>query len=133
MEIFPKIMAFLERGLDGAAARHRVIADNIANSDTPGFKRSDLDFITTLRAALEQGERELDLRVTNPRHLQSRAVEVFTVSTDTSTSLKKEGNNVDIEREMTLLAENALYYNAIADQVARQLALLRTAITEGRR
>ncbi|MCL4425529.1 MAG: flagellar basal body rod protein FlgB [Firmicutes bacterium] len=133
MNIFPKIIGFLERGLDGAALRHRVIADNIANGETAGFKRSDVDFISTLQAALEKRGDGVDLRVTNPRHLQAGAGDFFEVVTDTTTAIKKDGNNVDVEREMTLLAENALYYNAVADETARLLALLRNAINEGRR
>ncbi|MCR4398803.1 MAG: flagellar biosynthesis protein FlgB, partial [Firmicutes bacterium] len=57
----------------------------------------------------------------------------FMVRVDSTTSQRNDRNNVDIDREMTLLAENTLLYNALARQLSQKISLLRTVITEGRR
>lgn len=117
----------LAAALEGSAARHRAIAQNLANLDTPGFIRSDLDFEESLAVALERARqaphRAFDLFASLPLRPQQ----------DRSSPARADGNNVDVDREMVLLSRNALRYNAVGEALAARIRLLRAAIQEGRR
>lgn len=110
----------LERGLDVASTRHQVLANNIANVDTPGFKRSGVDFAQAMADAMR----------TIAGSGQAPSAKIVT---EESTVLRNDGNNVDIEREMAELAENSLTYDAMAQLLGKRYAQLRTVINEGRR
>lgn len=121
--------AALERGLDAASARHQVIANNVANVNTPGFKRSRVEFEAALRDALRLADR--DRRAPGTEGLVA-AVRPSVVR-ESTTALRNDGNNVDIEAEMAALSENSLWYQAMSRQLSSKISLLRLAITEGRR
>ncbi|MHB8126801.1 MAG: flagellar basal body rod protein FlgB [Desulfitobacteriaceae bacterium] len=125
------ILTVLEKGLDASSLRQKVLADNVANVDTPGFKRSDVDFQAVLDTALGKSEPILQLKTTLPRHLTGILDETQSaVVTDRSTSLRNDTNNVDIDREMTNVAENGLYFNAVTRAISSQVGLLRMVIQE---
>lgn len=123
------ILTVLEKGLNASSLRQKVLADNVANVDTPGFKRSDVDFQQALNAALGTSGATLSLRTSVPRHIAiGTAGNPSLVQTDHSTSLRNDSNNVDIDREMTNVAENGLYYNALTRTISSQLGMLRMVI-----
>jgi len=111
----------LERGLDVASSRHQILANNIANVDTPGFKRSAVDFAQAMADAMKTADSGEQV------HSSIRVV------TEENTVVRNDGNNVDIEREMAELAENNLLYNAMSQLLGARYAQLRTVINEGRR
>lgn len=119
----------MEKALDAAVLRQRVIANNVANADTPGFKRSDVRFESLLRAELE-GRGGLVGRRTDPRHIPIGSVGLPEpeVVTDRRTVMNNNLNNVDIDAEMSALAANQLRYNVLVQQVSHEIRLLRTAI-----
>lgn len=123
----------LNTALDGSSLRHKVLSDNIANVNTPQFKRSDVNFMEALSCTPEKAR--LNLARTHPKHLTGRAKteSKFRIETDFTTTMRNDTSNVDIEREMTLLTENQLYYTTITDNLSRRLGLLRSVIGEGRR
>lgn len=104
----------LERALAAASLRQKTLANNVANVDTPGFKRFDL----AMQAALQQ---DVSSPLENSIYQQS------------NTSLRVDGNNVDIEQEMTLVAETEAYFDAVASSLIKQMATMRYLINEGRR
>jgi len=119
----------LEKGLDASSLRQKVLANNMANVDTPGFKRSDVDFAAVFGEAL--GGEQLPLKATSPLHLTGVAGgEESVVRTDNRTTLRNDGNNVDIDREMANVAENSLYYNGVTRSLSAQLELLRMVIQQ---
>lgn len=126
----------LKSTLDGAASRYDLLADNVANVNTPGYKRVDTTFFDVLSAQLRT-EPGLSLTRTHPRHLRdgsSRSGDAEPkVYTDTSTSQRLDGNNVDIEYEMARMAETTILYDLLARELSSRIAMLRTAIFEGRR
>lgn len=123
------MMKVLETGLDASSLRQKVLSNNIANVDTPDFKRSDVNFQQVLGEALGETGTNLSLKVTSPQHIQDVSSSVQSgVVTDRSTTLRNDGNNVDIDREMANVAENGLYYNSVTQTVSNQLGLLRMAI-----
>jgi flagellar basal-body rod protein FlgB len=128
-------ITLLERSLDASSLRQKVLSNNIANIDTPNFKRSDVSFQQALQEAMS-GE-TLTGRMTDDRHMQigaSKLDEVRpTVFKEDSTSLRLDGNNVDVDSEMTNLAENQILYNAMTQQINAKFGLLKYAINEGKR
>lgn len=126
------IFTMLESGLDGLSLRQKVLADNIANVDTPDFKRSDVNFENVLQAALKSGDAgHIELKRTSPRHLPGIGVSSGNfVAKDMNTTFRNDGNNVDIDLEMTRLAENTLQYNALARAFTSQLGMMRQAIQQ---
>jgi len=123
------VLTVLEKGLNASSLRQKVLADNIANVDTPGFKRSDVDFQLALKTALGSSGSTLSLKTTIPKHISSpEAGSQTIVQTDRSTSIRNDANNVDIDREMANVAENGLYYNSLTRTISSQLGLLRMVI-----
>ena len=102
----------LERYMDLLSARQKLVASNIANADTPGYKTRDIDFQFEFMSLAEGA--------------QPRVVEVPGLST------KNDGNNVNVDRETRLLAENALRFNVASTLLKSHLRDIRSAIQEGR-
>lgn len=129
-----KTSVLLEKSLSASALRNRVIANNLANIDTPGFKKSYVVFEDILRDALGT-EKSISLRRTHPRHfgVSDKIEEIQPrVEKDTRTSLRLEGNNVDIEEEMIHLVMNAVNHNFAVQRLNSKLAALRYVISGGR-
>ncbi|MBL0388905.1 flagellar basal body rod protein FlgB [Tumebacillus sp. ITR2] len=129
-------ITLLERTLDSSSLRQKVLSNNIANIDTPNFKRSDVSFQDALSNAISEGD-TLEGRTTDARHIKinSKSLDDVkpTVFQENSTSLRTDGNNVDIDAEMTNLAENQILYNAMTQQINSKFGLLKYAINEGKR
>jgi len=121
----------LERSLDAANLRQTVIANNIANADTPYFKRSDVQFEEVLRKAMDGSISKLEGRRTDPRHIHigisGQEVKPAIVQDD-STVMNNNLNNVDIDMEMALLAKNQLRYNTIIQQVNHEITMSKIAL-----
>ncbi|GAB7388212.1 flagellar basal body rod protein FlgB [Bacillaceae bacterium] len=131
----PSSLEILQKSLEAAALRQRTIANNIANVSTPHYKRQEVVFESLLKEALEKRSAFVGRR-THPRHLLiGNAPETLpsaNVVTETNTVMQNNGNNVDIDAEMSQLAKNSLWYNALVTQLNHELGQLRLAIT-GRR
>jgi flagellar basal-body rod protein FlgB len=136
-----EMMDLVQRSLDASALSQQVISNNLANVDTPGFKRSDVVFNETLRKAMEARKgtpQQLALERTQEGHLDINGASAVDevqpeVVTDVTTSLRNDGNNVDIDREVALLSQNTAWYQTLAQITQMQFSSLRTAILEGRR
>ncbi|MGI6559150.1 MAG: flagellar basal body rod protein FlgB [Limnochordia bacterium] len=129
MASFDATEGLLVRAMDYAAARSRALAANIANANTPGYKRVDVSFATHLSEA-----KRLPLARSHEAHLAGRR-ETASIEyvQEGGTTMRNDGNNVDLEREMAFLVNTSMFYNAVLDQYNRRLASLRAAINEGRR
>ena len=101
--------------LDASAVRHRVIANNVANVNTPGYKRLDVNFETELAKVLANGG---DVKTATP-----------VIAEDATAPARQDGNTVDIDREMGQLAKNSSLYQAASTILATRLAMLRSAIS----
>lgn len=138
LKLFGPTHALLTTSLRLRAARHEVLAANVANADTPDYRPRDLKFDGVLQAIV-RGESQpssmqggqLMLVSTNPRHLGSSVRNVL-VTENTDGEGKLDQNRVDLDREMTQLAENGLLYETSATLLSRTLSGLRYAISEGR-
>jgi flagellar basal-body rod protein FlgB len=118
----------LERSLDAATLRQRVIADNVANVDTPYFKRSEVRFEELLEQQLTS--HSIEGYRTDPKHFRiGRPAQIEPqILKDNQSTINNNLNNVDIDSEMSLLAKNQLRYNVMALQVSSEIKKARTAI-----
>ena len=111
--------------------RNQVISNNIANVGTPNYKRYDVSFESLLQSKL--GQKRLELKATNHRHIRTRLDDLTPkIYRETGSSVRQDGNNVDIDKEMAKLAENALAYDILTEQIKTKFKLLSSAINEGR-
>lgn len=118
MNIFQSTtLVTLKTSLDAAVLRHEAIAHNIANVNTPRFKRIDVNFKSQLQAALNRQSAAQGAR-THPKHLPigpPRLDEVQPrIYQENDTSLRVDESNVDIDTEMGALSQNATYYTVLA-------------------
>ncbi|SFP07277.1 flagellar basal body rod protein FlgB [Salibacterium halotolerans] len=117
----------LEQGLKGAATRQKAISDNIANVDTPNYKAKNVHFKHTLNEAVQNDK--FQAQQTNQKHIPfGGGSESIYVSRDASTMYNHNGNNVDIDKEMTDSAKNQIYYNALTDRLSSKFSSLKTAV-----
>jgi flagellar basal-body rod protein FlgB len=119
----------LQRALDYHAERHNVVASNIANANTPGFRPNEL-----LRANNAAVAPSLPLARTAQTHLGAGAAgaeHAARLAEDKSSVAGLDGNCVSLEHEMAKLSANDLRYQGAARLVTRQLAMLRYAANDG--
>jgi flagellar basal-body rod protein FlgB len=134
--LFDDTTNLLARVLALRARKAEVIAGNLANIDTPGYRARQFDFEKQLRQALGEapGEGALPLSRTDRRHLPlAGSLEgVRPVVTEQQNDLAGfDGNTVDLDREMAALAENSVSYNAAIEMLRKKLGILKNAIVEG--
>jgi flagellar basal-body rod protein FlgB len=122
-----------ERSMDVRSGIHETIASNMANEETPGYKARALPFQETFNAVL-RGEGPLDPVVTNPGHMgigsENNRMFHHTVKQDAGAGLDE--NTVNLEKEMTLMAENTLMYMAVSQFLKGRFDAWNSAITGGR-
>lgn len=122
------ITALLQKAVSGAGIRHEAIVNNISNVNTPGYKRIDVDFKSSLSAAVNSssniGANKLyqKIEAAQPQILR-----------ENHTSMREDGNNVDIEREMSLLAKNDLEYEYYISLLSKKMRMIKNVVNEGRR
>lgn len=127
----------LQNALGAAQLRQSVYANNIANIDTPGYKRQDVDFESMLTASMnntgQDGLGQTYITIPNqPTMNMSQALQVQPqVVQDTNTTVDNNGNNVDVDAEMSKLAENQIHYNALVQDMTSRFARLKSAINGG--
>lgn len=126
------VMDRFAQGLDAAAMRQRVTSHNLANLNTPRFKRSYVSFEENLRKAQGSHNR---LMVTHPRHFTYPQIEPVTpqVKVDDTATRRIDGNNVDLEIEMINMVTNQLRYNTLVQQTSNRFSMWQYVINEGRR
>ena len=122
-----------EGALDVRSSVHETIAANLANEETPGYKARHLPFKETLTAVLS-GNFPLEPARTHPHHLPlvQGSDQIFEHTTVDNSGNGPDGNTVHLEKEMTLMAENTLYFMAVSQFLGGRFDGWRAAITEGR-
>lgn len=124
----------LARSLDASSLRQRVIANNIANVDTPKFKKSSVEFENLLQKELNSSTSIVGYR-TNVKHFHigaSSQLILPQVVKDSHSVMNNNLNNVDIDSEMALMAKNQLTYSTEIQQVSHEIKKMRASITGGR-
>ena len=137
--MFEKLASHLnlrEKALDAAWLRNEVIAQNIANVDTPGYKRKNVAFEEYLGEAMDSSG--FKGNTTDSRHIRIGAgntdnIRIRLTNDYSNLSNRLDGNNVDIEKEMADSAKNDIRYNTLIQSVSDSYRKLMSAITEGRK
>ena len=119
----------IKKSLDVSVERGKVIANNIANFNTKGYKR----FYVTFEDNLKESQDKLALEVTDKKHIKN-SIEYgeMEIKKDEATSVRKDGNNVDVDNEMTNLAANTLKYNALITELNSRISIKRYIISGGK-
>jgi flagellar basal-body rod protein FlgB len=107
------VSAVLASALDGLATRQSVIADNIANVDTPDFRATSVDFESSLVAALARGEMS--------------AAGIMPTTAPSNAPVGENGNNVDLRQESLAAIQTQFQYQIMSRAVSDRFALLTTA------
>lgn len=123
-----------KKAMDGAWLRHEAISNNLANVNTPGYKRQDVDFEKVLKDFLSDSSTKMYKTHENHMPIGGDTVQSLepTIERNTSISYRKDGNNVNVDVEMAELAKNQLKYEALTTQMNNQLSRIKMAIKDGR-
>ena len=120
MELFDTTQIGLERAISGAAQRQTALASNLANANTPGYKRTDVSFQRELAEQLQFDPAGIDGSF-EP-----------TMSVDGTSAMRVDGSNVDVDREATNLAENQLMFSSVMSVVTKNRQTMSQVITGAR-
>lgn len=126
----------LEKSLNASWARNDVISQNLANVDTPEYKRKDIAFEEFLSGSM--GKVGLEGNLTDKRHIPINnssnvdKIEPALVEDNSDSSMRIDGNNVDIDSEMANLAKNQIKYNALVQMINGSYSKIKSVIAEGR-
>lgn len=113
-QMLDQIAGRIERYMDLLSTRQKLVASNIANADTPGYKTKDIDFQFEFMSQLEGS---------------TDAPQLMNVA---GLQVKNDGNDVSMDREARLLSENAIRFNLAATMLKSQMKMVRTAIQDGK-
>jgi len=134
---FMKTQDLLERGLNNATFKRKVLADNLANVDVPHFKRSDVTFEANLKRALEsedfQKRNAVPTQISHEKHFEFfKPLNYKDVSSkanvDYLTTMRADGNNVDVEKEMTEVSHNQMAYTIMVERLNQNFRMLNIVI-----
>ncbi|HTF99350.1 MAG TPA: flagellar basal body rod protein FlgB [Nitrospirota bacterium] len=118
----PDVMNLLERLLHQTAVRHRVLASNIANVDTPNYRAKDIVFSGVL------GE-EMRIAATDPKHIQPAASSSGNGSvTNEESQLWADKNNVELDQEVAKMTQNAMLFEAGVTLLKRRIQMFKNAL-----
>ncbi|AMA72663.1 MULTISPECIES: flagellar basal body rod protein FlgB [Aneurinibacillus] len=131
--LMTQTLTILEKALDAATMRQKAISNNIANVDTPYYKSQSVTFESELQRALSRTETTFSAYRTDKKHIAFGTSSLMDVrprlQIDSSIGpMQNTANNVDLDFEMTNLAKNQLWYNALVQQTAGQFTKLRAVI-----
>ncbi|AAN47546.1 MULTISPECIES: flagellar basal body rod protein FlgB [Leptospira] len=123
---FMKTQDLLERGMNNSIFKRKVISDNIANADVPHFKRSEVIFESMIKRAIESEKieaiKEVPTQISDERHIQFfkpldyREVQPK-ANTDYLTTMRADGNNVDVEKEVVEASNSQMQYMMMAERI----------------
>ncbi len=136
MDLFNNINV-LQRSLDVSSTRQRLITNNISNVDTPGYKTMDVSFKDILNTEEDNISNNLSFqgKSSDSRHFIIGQNQDNTyqpqIITQKDTSMLINENNVDIDYQMAILAENNIYYNSLTEILNKEFSMLRYVITGG--
>ncbi|OCA89630.1 flagellar basal body rod protein FlgB [Pradoshia sp. D12] len=130
MKLFSNTVSLLEQGLNYSSLKSKAISQNIANVDTPNYKAKNVSFKSELDQAAQINNQSFK---TDSRHFEfkktgSSAIQV----TSNSRNYNSTGNSVDMDSEMSDLATNQIYYNALIERLNGNFQTLKSVIQGGK-
>ncbi|MEK7355032.1 MAG: flagellar basal body rod protein FlgB [Bdellovibrionota bacterium] len=135
-DLFDKTTRALGASLQLRQTRNSVISANIANAETPGYSAKKVDFEDALGRALTMEDAKA-ITGSDPAHFAMGPGAISRTKADVydnpDASVNNDGNTVDLEKEMTSLAENSIAYKAAVQLINKKMAALKYAATDGGR
>ncbi len=127
-----KRINLIKKSLDASWLRNSAISDNIANIDTPNYKRKVVNFEDELKTMLNINN-GIGMTVTNKRHIPLVDLHGFKprIQEVVATDFRSDKNNVDIDVEMSELARNQMWFKTMSQEIKSQMARLNAAIKFG--
>ncbi|WP_246939960.1 flagellar basal body rod protein FlgB [Bacillus pinisoli] len=130
MKLFSGTINQLENSLKYSTLKQKTIAQNIANVDTPNYKAKEVlkpSFQSELNSAMQAHR-------TDARHFQfsNASQSSGVVVSRPNSQYNHNGNSVDVDKEMSEMAENQIYYNALIERISGKFNSLKTVITGGK-
>ncbi len=133
--IFGGVFSLLSRALDFRAQRQNLLTNNLAHVDTPNYRAKDLEFEKALQGAVSRGS--MPMQRTAEGHLGGGPIAPDEVRAEVvereDAPIRPDGNTVDLDREMSRIAENSILYSAGVETLRRLSGLIKYAINEGGR
>ncbi|MBC7331025.1 MAG: flagellar basal body rod protein FlgB [Synergistetes bacterium] len=135
--LFDRTTRVLEKTLDALSLRQEVIANNIANVNTPDYRRKEVTFEEELKEALSESPRRIKGYITHPNHIPIPQPQLTLERVEPQVwerndlFFRNDKNGVDIDTELAELAKNSMKYSAVSRTLARKFAILDIVI--GRR
>lgn len=123
----------MNKALNASWKRNEVLSNNIANAETPNYKRMDVEFKDILKSELGDNPNLVGRR-TNEKHIEINEMpnSDFNIASSQGYSTRKDKGNVDIDVEMARLNANSMYYDTVSMMATGKLSRYRTSITGGR-
>ncbi len=123
---------FIKKSMDASWLRNSAIADNIANVDTPNYKKKVVNFENELKMMMDINN-GVGMTVTHEKHIPLMDLKNFKprIEEELSTNFRADKNNVDIDVEMAELARNQVWYRTMTQQIKSQMKRLSDAIKSG--
>lgn len=118
-----KSINLLEKMLDVSAIKHKVIASNIANINTPGYKKMEISFSDQLDKAIKD---------TSMNKFDTIQPKIIIAENDKNETIRNDGNNVDMDKEISALMKNTSSYNIYSQLLAKKMELVKSAIENSR-
>ena len=118
----------LKAAADASWTREEVLTNNIANVDTPNYKRQDVDFTTYLRSALSRTNGGSSSRTNRVNTLNYNDIAIRTYTDNSTLSYRLDGNNVDLSTENVELASEQINYNALIDSMNNEFSRFKTVL-----
>ncbi|MGN0328237.1 MAG: flagellar basal body rod protein FlgB [Lachnospira sp.] len=112
----------LKTAADASWAREEVLTNNIANVDTPNYKRQDVEFTSFLQAALERSGSSASSLTQRVNNINYNDLSIRTYTDNSTLSYRSDGNNVDLSTENVELASEQLNYNALIDSMNNEFS-----------
>ena len=118
----------LKTAADASWLREEVLTNNIANVDTPNYKRQDVEFTTYLKSALEQAGTPASTLTQKVNEANLSGITTRTYTENTTLSYRMDGNNVDLSTENAELAAEQINYNAIIDSMNNEFTRMKAVL-----
>nr|WP_309144677.1 flagellar basal body rod protein FlgB [Bacillus sp. EB600] len=131
LKLFSNTFTSLEQALNYSSSKQKVISQNIANADTPNYKAKDVSFKAILQNELSQN---FTTNRTDNRHIDfsDNPLTQPSIVTRPNVQYNNNGNSVDLDQEMSDLATNQIYYDALIEQENSKFATLQNVIRGGK-
>lgn len=118
----------LKTAADASWLREEVLTNNIANVDTPNYKRLDVEFTTYLKSALEQAGTPASTLTQKVNEANLSGITTRTYTENTTLSYRMDGNNVDLSTENAELAAEQINYNALIDSMNNEFTRMKAVL-----